>query len=98
MSDEDNERTKQGIEEFWRRVETAEPMMAFAMHEIVRIETIPTGEALIDFVFAKSVDDRATIARLAISKEAAQAIKAALVANKNIPDMPLPKRDPRSTN
>ena len=53
MSDEDNERTKQAVEEYWRRVETVEPMVTFAMHEIVRIETIPTGEALIDFVFAK---------------------------------------------
>jgi hypothetical protein len=45
MSDEDNERTKQAVEEYWRRVETVEPMVTFAMHEIVRIETIPTGFA-----------------------------------------------------
>ena len=40
MSDEDNERTKQAVEGYWRRVETVEPMVTFAMHEIVRIETM----------------------------------------------------------
>ena len=100
MPDEDNQEAKRKriIESYNAKLASGEPMMDFALDEILEIHTLPTGEALIEFVFGQSPDNRAIIARLAVSREAARILKAALVKNENIPDTPPSKRDPRSTN
>jgi hypothetical protein len=98
MTDDDDAKRKRMVEAYNAKVNAGDPLVELAMHEILRIQTFPEGEAIIDFVFAKSPDNRATVARLAVSKEAARILKAALVKNENIPDTPPPKRDPQSRN
>jgi hypothetical protein len=99
MANEDDEAKQKGmIEAYSAAIAAGEPLFAWAVHEILQVHTSPKGEAFFDFVFAQFPDSRATVARLVLTKEAAQVLKAALVANENIPDTPPPKRDPQSRN
>jgi hypothetical protein len=93
-----DERDKAHLDAFNAKLASGEPVMSFVAHEILRVVAFPTGEAAIDFVFGKSPDNRATVCRLVMGAEAAQTLKASLVANGNIPDTPPTKRDPRSSN
>jgi hypothetical protein len=99
MTNKDDEAKQKGmIEAYNAAIAAGEPLVDWAMHEILKIRTFPTGEVLIDFVFAKSPDSLAMVARLAVSSEAARILKATLAKNENIPDtLPL-KRDPQSRN
>jgi hypothetical protein len=65
---------------------------------VLRVEVIPTGEALIDFVFGKSSDNRATVARLVLTRESTQILKTELVKSENIADEPGLTRGQRSMN
>ena len=63
------------ISEYTARLAAGEPVMFFAMREIVRFWVSPTGEALMDFAYGAAPDGQAVIARIAISSEAVQTSK-----------------------
>jgi hypothetical protein len=87
MTDEDDEaKNKAFLEAYNAKLEAGEPMMTFAFHEILKLWIAPTGEMLIDFVFAKSPDNRVVVARAVMGSASTRMLKAALVENENIPD------------
>jgi hypothetical protein len=99
MSGDDQEsRNKKTAEEYNLRIKSGEPIMTLVAHEILRVTVMPTGEAMVDFVFAQTMVLQASVARIVLPKAAAQSLKAALVTNENIPDTPPPARDPRSAH
>jgi hypothetical protein len=100
MTDEKDEEAKPKpfAEVYEEKLVAGEPQMTFVIDDVIQTLTFPAGEALIDFVFAKSPDNRAVVWRIVMSPGAARTLKAALVENKNILDTPPPVRDKQSRN
>lgn len=86
------------IEDFNAKVDAGEPVIQWVASEIIRVVVSPTGEALVDFVMGKFPDNRATVARLVLTRETAQILKVELAKNENIPDGPGLARNQRPMN
>lgn len=101
MSDDDAEsiRKREEFVAWYESVVTkGEPVDTWTTDEIVCVYTNQAGAAAIDFVFAKSPDNRAMVWRLEFGPEAARLLKSALIKAENIPDTPPSTRGARAIN
>jgi hypothetical protein len=93
----EEERIKAALADFNAALNAGEPLWSFPAITFTNI--LEVGAAIrIQFVFAKSPDNRAVVGELVMSLETAGILKSALAMLENIPDIPLAKRLPQSSN